>query len=156
MITLTTIPNISHSDWLTQLQRFTKGNTSLIMEALPLNIENSKKAEITLKLLQPLIYGFKAEVQYIQTYSNTVRVKQPDNKSEEVEQISKKVLLKYIEKVPFNSIDAIFKQVDAMIPESVTGLERQKQQILIAIKAQVVQKFTFNGLGMDDYTTKIE
>lgn len=156
-ITLKTIPNISHAEWQAQSQRFTKGDTKLLHKALPLNVESSSKALIEVVIKQPLLDGFKGEVSYIQTYKTTIENPvldenfQPTEETETVEQTERKIILKYIETVPFEDIDNILQQVDALIPEELVGLNRQKKAVSLAILNSAVSKNTFGGLLETDY-----
>jgi len=162
-ITLKTIPDISHSDWQAQSQRFTKGDTKLLQEALPVNTENSAKVIIEVLIKQPLIDGFKGEVSYIQTYTQTIEnpvlnpeTFEPTGQMETVEQTERKTILKYIETVPFEEIDTLLQQVDALIDSNVIGLNRQKQAVAQAILLNAVSKTTFGGLDASQYEIIID
>lgn len=161
-ITLKTIPNISHAEWQEQSQRFTKGDTRLLKEALPLNVNTSSNALIEVVINQPLIDGFKGDVSYIQTYKTSIENPvldenlQPTGETESIEQTERKMILKYTKTVPFEEIDTLLQQVDALIDSKVIGLNRQKQAVAQAVLLNTVSKNTFGGLDASQYEINIE
>ncbi|QQV90421.1 hypothetical protein Harreka1_14 [Olleya phage Harreka_1] len=154
---ITTTVDIDFDTWVNQASRFTRGDDNLNTRNIPENTLTSGKAEIHVELLKPLIEGFSANIKYVQNFTvqeESFVINNETSLTESIGLVDKPKSLEvisYKKEVPYDDVNIMLQEIDALLDAKMSGLERLKAQVMKGVVLDIVGHSSFMGLTEDQY-----
>lgn len=110
-----------------------------------------------MELLKPLIEGFSANIKYVQNFTvqeESFVINNETSLTESIGLVDKPKSLEvisYKKEVPYDDVNIMLQEIDALLDAKMSGLERLKAQVMKGVVLDIVGHSSFMGLTEDQY-----
>ena len=149
---LKTLNPVTIQQWKDQAERFAKVSDKGFNPIFPKSDANEMPAIIEMQIVQPLTKGFKGRVIYYQQFEETIESTNEAGETTQTPVLRQHQVVDYFEQMTRQEADALFAFYEPNVPSDITSyLDKQDWIIEQAFIGEVVNRNTFNSLGVNDY-----